>query len=346
MLHFDSVHLPLGYTLLVPLGYDIDRFTSNSGHNFWTRPVDTSTSPIKIKIVPPNNQFNLTTGARATLVEYASGEQTITPNDPPGTTFGSLSNPDPFLHTDPYEEPIYETRLMCEGGRYEWVNDGCALNPISPIVRDRVSNAVGFMVMMHKGVDIHLSSCSGTLVGPDLFLTSRHCLTDPNGNDVHSASVTFEYSTLCDGRKRHFHKGKFFKVSHAVAAGAPAGSSQPPPYYDWILLRLDSSPGGLPGPLQLRNTELAIGETIFTAHHPNGAVKKFETGVHNGGEINDFSFAGGSSSSALFDSEGSLVRGPLSQGFRCNVAFSPLNPIRNQLLELSGISPPVQSIMQ
>jgi hypothetical protein len=317
----------------------MDTFTEKSGTNFWSRPIDTSLVPIQIYIMKPNAGSSGT----ARLVEYGIGEPTITPNNPPGTIEGSRSNPDPFLHTDPYEEPIYETRLMCEGGHFEWVNDGCTLNPVPIEVKSRVSSAVGLMVVMHYDASPYLSSCTGTLVGPDLFLTSRHCLTDRNGRDVRSASVTFEYATQCNGRKRAFHTGRFFKVLKEVAAGAPANGTYPPVSSDWVLLRLDSTAGGLPAPVQIRDTDLMYGETIFTAHHPNGAVKKFQSGVHDGGDINGFSFAGGSSGSALFDIEGKLVMGPLSRPIilPCSVSYTPLSPIRNWLSNPTPTLPPV-----
>lgn len=336
ILHFDSVSLSPGAHLEVPLGYDNDVFTENSGTSFWSKPID-------VKPNSPPIQIRITGGTgTARLKEYAVGEPTITPNQIPGTPFGSKSNPDPFLHTDPYEEPIYETRVMCHtpphGGHLEWVNDGCTLNPMSIVVKERISNAVGFIVLVHEG---HLSSCSGTLIAPDLFLTARHCLTDPNGGDVQSASVTFEYETSCDGRRRSFHKGRFFKVIGEVKAGAPPSGFEPLAEYDWVILRLDSTSGVLPAPLVIRPTEIMYGEYIFTTHHPNGAVKKFQSWIHDGGDISGFSFAGGSSGSALFDIYGQLVRGPLSKGMGCNVTYAPLTPIRAWLADPTPTLPPV-----
>ena len=50
ILHFDSVNLAVGARLEIPLGYGTDVFTRNSGTNFWSRPVDTSLTPIQIRI--------------------------------------------------------------------------------------------------------------------------------------------------------------------------------------------------------------------------------------------------------------------------------------------------------
>ena len=44
ILHFDNVNLTGAAKLTVELGYGTDVFTRNSGADFWSRPVDTSTS--------------------------------------------------------------------------------------------------------------------------------------------------------------------------------------------------------------------------------------------------------------------------------------------------------------
>jgi hypothetical protein len=324
ILHFDSVNLTVGARLEVPLGYGTDVFTRDSGTNFWSRPVDTSSPPIHIRI----------TGGTGTarLLEYGSGEPTITPGNPPGTTVGSQSNPDPFLHTNPYVEPIYETRLKCDG--FDWKQAACVQVSIPEPVKKKVAAAVGFIVEVHEG---HVSSCSGTLIAADLFLTSRHCLLDPSGEDVRSASVTFDYSTNCDGTRPLGHVTRFFKVLDEVSAGTPPPGFGflPPLDSDWVVLRLDSAPGALPPPLEMREIALMNDEVIFTMHHPNGAAKKAQAGIHDGGSISGFDFAGGSSGSALFDINGDLVMGPLSRpdpaDSTCSVWYTPIAPIKSKL---------------
>jgi hypothetical protein len=318
-LHFDSVSLGTGARLEIDLGYATDVFTAASGEDFWSRPISGATSPITIRIVGGSGS--------ARLLEYGVGEPTETAN-PPGTAFGSRSNPDPFLLTNPYQEPIYETRLQCHPG-FAWRNARCTLPTVSDAVRDRVRAATGIIVMAHDFGPTgggHVSSCSGTLIAGDLFLTSRHCLTDPQGRDVRSASVTFGYETACDGTRPPGHNPRFFKVVEEVAASASE---------DWVVVRLDGAPGDLPQPLEMRDATLMAGETVFSMHHPNGSTKKTQAGTHGGGStITGFDFAGGSSGSALFDSSGRLVRGPLSQGplgNACTVSFSPLGGIKAAL---------------
>jgi hypothetical protein len=319
ILHFDNVNLSASAKLTVELGYATDVFNKNSGSSFWSRPVDTAVAPIQIRIAGG-------TGS-ARLLEFGAGEPSITPGHTPGTSLGSQSNPDPFLHTNPYQEPIYETRLECNPG-FAWRNAACALPLIADAVKNRVKAATGIIVEVHQN---HVSSCSGTLIAPDLFLTARHCLTDPSGEDVRSASVTFDYSPACDGSRPSGHVTRFFKVIGEVASGSPPTGSNPPVSTDWVIVRLDAAPGSLPTPLKMRDAALMNGETIFTMHHPNGAVKKTQSGVHDGGSISGFDYAGGSSGSALFDIDGKLVGGPLSSGSGCGVTYAPIASIKAAL---------------
>jgi hypothetical protein len=324
ILHFDNVNLTGAARLTVELGYGTDVFNQSSGTSFWSRPVDTSVAPIQIRITGG-------TGS-ARLLEFGAGEPSVTPGNAPGTPFGSQSNPDPFLHTDPYQEPIFETRLECNAG-FAWRNAACALPSIPAAVKDRVAAAVGIIVEVHHDptVGAHVSSCSGTLIAADLFLTARHCLTDPSGEDVRSASVTFDYAPACDGTRPAGHVTRFFKVIGEVASGSPPNGTNPPSSSDWVIVRLDAAPGALPAPLEMRDAALMVGETIFTMHHPNGAVKKTQAGVHDGGSISGFDYAGGSSGSALFDVDGKLVGGPLSNGSGCSVTYAPIASIKAAL---------------
>jgi hypothetical protein len=326
ILHFDNVTFSGGADLTVNLGYGSDVFNASSGGAFWSRPVDPSIGPIPIRISGGNG--------KARLRAYGSGEPSVTPGNAPGTSTGSQSNCDPFLHTNPYQEPTYETRLECNPG-FAWLNAACALATIPAAVKDRVAAATGIIVEVDGD---HVSSCSGTLIAADLFLTARHCLTDPLGEDRLSASVTFDYATNCDG-SRPARARRFFKVLEEVAFGSPPTGSNPPVSTDWVVVRLDAAPGALPAPLQLRDAALMTGETIFTMHHPNGAAKKTQAGVHDGGTISGFDYAGGSSGSALFDVNGRLVGGPLSSGSGCAVSYAPVAPIKAALI--NPPAPPV-----
>lgn len=324
ILHFDSVNLTGAAKLTVDLGYGTDVFTAGSGSDLWSRPVDTSIGTIHIRITGGSGS--------ARLREIGNGAPDVPPGHAPGTSEGSQTNPDPFLHTDPYQEPIYETRLECNAG-FAWRNAACSLAPAIPDpVKDRVAAATGIIVEIDRHpLGDHVSSCSGTLIAADLFLTARHCLTDPSHEDLRSASVTFDYATACNGSRPSGHVTRFFKVLEEVASGSPPTGSNPPVSTDWVVVRLDAAPGALPAPLELRDAALMVGETIFTMHHPNGAAKKTQAGVHDGGSISGFDYAGGSSGSALFDINGRVVGGPLSSGGGCFVSYAPVAAIKAAL---------------
>jgi hypothetical protein len=171
-------------------------------------------------------------------------------------------------------------------------------------------------------------------------------LNEPGGEDVRSSSVTFDYATNSDGTRPAGHATRFFKVIGEVASGGPPTGFQPLSSIDWVIVRLDAAPGALPAPLEMRDAALMSGETIFTMHHPNGAVKKAQAGVHTGGS-SIIGFLIRVIGSALFDTSGRLVMGPLSRGahvifryVRCNRAHradqsSPGDPRRLRVRSMS-----------
>ena len=331
ILHFVDVNLSATAKLTVELGYGTDVFNKNSGASFWSRPVDASTAPIRVRITGG-------TGS-ARLLEYGAGEPSVSPGAAAGQPCGSQSNPDPFLQTSPYQDPFFETRLKCNNA-FDFVNAACSFPTVPDSAKNRAAAATGIIVEVHRdpATGSHVSSCSGTLIAPDLFLTARHCLNDPSGEDLRSASVTFDYATLCDGSRPPGHITRFFKVVEEVASGGPSTGGQPSVATDWVIVRLDAAPGNLPAPLEMRDAVLMSGEVIFSMHHPNGAAKKTQAGVHAGGSsISGFDYAGGSSGSALFDTSSRLVMGPLSIGGSCtnpgacSVTYAPIAGIKAAL---------------
>ncbi len=320
-LHFDQIVLNGAAKLIVELGYGTDVFTAGSGSEQWTRPIDTAAGPISIRITGG-------TGS-ARMVEYGRGEPRISVDDAgiehvPGEAYYSLSNPDVFLHGNPYMEPTYETRALC-GSTIEWSNAKCSLMPLIPdAVRDRVAAATGIIVEKHGN---QVSSCTGTLIGADLFITARHCLPDPDGSDLRSASVSFNYATECDGSRPAGHQTRFFKVIEEVVAGALPG--QQVSSTDWVVVRLSAAPGELPAPIELRDSMVMVGEARFTMHHPLGVVKKAQAEVYDGG-ISHFDYCGGSSGSGLFDSSGRLVGATAVSG-GCGCIYAPVAAVKAAL---------------
>jgi len=212
MLHFTAANLPGSDTLLV----GDDEFTAADGPDFWSRPIDPLAGPIVVSYVGSSG------AGIGTLAEYGSGEPVIT-GSPPGD-FENRTNPDPFLHSNPYVEPIYETRLLC-GSTFDWAN---AATVAGGTPQRLAVDATCILFSAHRhGSDLVLSSCSGTLIDTDLVITSHHCFDAPDEIDVDSASVTFAYLTAADGSKPAGHAPMFFKVTDVVQRNAAA---------DWIIL--------------------------------------------------------------------------------------------------------------
>jgi Trypsin-like peptidase domain len=319
ILHFAEMSFGSGGYLEINLGYAVDRFDAASGVSAWTRPIDSKFGPIQIRLFSP------VPSGGVTLFEYGRGEPTQT--GIPGAAEGSLTNPDLFLHTSPYVEPIYETRLKC--GNFDWQNVETHL-PDS--IERRTSAAVGVMVVAHKHFEMRgLSSCSVTLVGPDIVLTAKHCMDDVDDLEVKSGSVTFDYQTSSSGGRAPGFSPRFFKIKRIWHRGEPGS--------DWVIAQLDTLQGFPLFPFRtLRRSLPVAGEFVTAIHHPNGAVKKIQTNPlvsANLSAVMGFDFAGGSSGSSLYDSSGRICGAALSSGVpggnSCIVKYVSASTVLNEL---------------
>lgn len=327
-LHFSGAALPAGAWLEVNLGYSTDQFNASSGGSFWTRPFNPVAGVGQIT-------FHGSTGG-VTLEAYGSGEPAIA--GVPGAALGSQSNPDIFLQTNPYQEPTYETRLMC--GVFDWQEAAVASTPAE--IAAMQATGIIVSVYRHDG-KIIVSSCTGTLIAPDLFLTAHHCASEPDLLDVVSASVTFDYQTTTSGTTPAGYGPRFHKVTRVVSQGDYGDYSID---HDWIIVQIATPAGGLGiAPRPLRSTAPVAGESILTIHHPGGAVKKLQRGTLSSSDVRSIlgmDYAGGSSGSALFDASGQILGAALSAGpllsDPCRVGYCPARSVLDQLA-----NPPVPS---
>jgi len=167
ILHFTGAALPASNRLEVDLGYDMDVFTALDGPDFWTRPINVAPSgTIAIRYIS-----NGSGSGHVVLSEYGRGEPmesviTTTPER------HNHTNPDVFLLDTPYLEPSYELRGFC-GPTPNWENIACV--PAGD-VRSNVAKSVCLFIHSEIDEDNHLpdlSSCSGTLIAPDLERSGR-----------------------------------------------------------------------------------------------------------------------------------------------------------------------------
>jgi Trypsin-like peptidase domain/von Willebrand factor type A domain len=340
VLHLNELSFPAGERLEVDLRYGTDTFDGSSDQEAWTRPIDPTAGPIRIRY------FGAGPNGGATLAEYGRGEPTEIGT--PGDAEGSLTNVDLFLHTatvedppgecDPYDEPIYETRLKC--GAFDWQNIACAA---AGSVEEQAAHAVCCLVHVyrHPTAGRVLSTCSATLIDKNQVLTAWHCADEEDELDVDSASVVFGYETTCRGCRPDGYAPRIFKVTDKVAGNDDR---------DWAILEIATPPGGTGIlPAVLRRSGVLKGETVVPIHHPLGAVKKFQRGtlsVDGVSQVEGFDYAGGSSGSPLFDSRGRIV-GVLSHGDDdpCLVVYTAATTILDGLANPPARALPLDAMM-
>jgi hypothetical protein len=341
ILHFTGAALPAANRVEVDLGYDKDVFTSADGSDFYTRPIRLSAGgSVSIRYIT-----NGSASGQITLIEYGRGENMESVNTTnPG--YHNKTNPDVFLIDSPYLEPLYETRGTC-GSTPNWENVACL--PAGDI---RATVAQSVCVFVHIEINENtglpdLSSCSGTLIAPDLVLCAGHCVSDPNDLNPRSGSVCFDFQTNCDGTRPTGYNPTFYKVNKVVRAfqtnpGNGGG-------LDYSLLQLKTPVVGVPI-VAMRSDLPNVGDPVFEIHHPQAITKKISA-RHSGPPAaissisSDLGFTylfancdltGGSSGSALFDMSGRIIGiADISGG--CNNGFLAITQV---LQDIAMLPPP------
>jgi Trypsin-like peptidase domain/von Willebrand factor type A domain len=240
-------------------------------------------------------------------------------------------------------EPFNETRGFC-GATPNWENVACA-GPGD--IRTAVGRSVGIFVMLELNTEINppaldMSSCSGTLIGPDLVLCAGHCLTSPNELDALSGSFCFDFQTNCDGKRPAGYNPKFHKIQRVVKRAHTSTGG-----LDYSVIQLKTLPGVPPVPL--RADLPSVNDPVFEIHHPQGIAKKVSA-RHAGLQATiskiDLSFGyryiftntdltGGSSGSALFDMSGQIL-GIADIAGHCQNGFLSITEVMNDI----SVTPP------
>ena len=308
ILHFTDALFLGSNRLEVDLGYDVDRFDATDSPDFWTRPINVPVSgDVTIRYIT-----NGSNAGHATLGEYGRGEpmESVNTTDP---QVHNHTNPDVFLLSSPYAEPSYELRGFC-GTTPNWENIACV--PAGDI---RAVMARSVCLFVHAEINEttgapDLSTCTGTLIGPDMVLCAGHCVSDANDLEGRSGSVTFDFQTNCDGSSPSGYNAVFYKVNKTLRAHVQISG------LDYSLLQLKTPVPGVPA-IALRPDLPNVNDEVFEIHHPQAIAKKVSA-RHGGPQArissidlsNGFRYlrancdlTGGSSGSALFDMSGRIV---------------------------------------
>lgn len=314
ILHFQGVSLFAWQRIEVPLGNgDTDVFTAAAGPDFWTRPIKGDTATIHF------HDGGLLIGT-APLTEYGRGEGIINlgkdgKGDLNTIPPGGNANGDVFMIDSPFVDPPYFSPLGgCPPNTRDWAN--VATLPAG-VMRD-VARSTGIFIEVSDG---KVSSCSATLIGPDLILTAAHCLE--KAGVVASGSFTLDYQTDAAGNRPAGYSPKFHKFKALKKSGwetvQTGGALQPTAGdLDYAIIQIETPAGGLGvPPVPIRPDLPMIGEECFLIHHPRGAVKKVSRKATDPGcwvqiiKYNRIFFGGdldnGSSGSPLFDLTGRLI---------------------------------------
>ena len=306
MLHFTSAALGAGDRIEVPLGYDTDTFDATDGLNFWSRPLRGNS--VDIFFVDGGSG----TG-QASLTEFGRGEGIQLGGA--SSSAGGNANGDLFMIDTPFAEPtFFNSAGVCPSGASpSWEN--VEVLPAG-VMRD-TARSVGMLIDAH-GSDV--SSCSATLIGPDLILTAGHCADSLLA--IESGSFTLDFQTDAFGNRPAVYNPRFHKLKRlvktgfsvsGVGAGVSTGSG-----LDYAVIQIETPAGGLGVPPRpIRATVPSLGEELFVIHHPRGTVKKVSRKptdptcqvLNVSGNVLTYACDSdnGSSGSSVFDTTGSIV---------------------------------------
>ncbi len=312
-LHLDGTSLGPNDRVEVDLGYDTDVFTRAWGPDFWTRPIK-GPGPVTLRYVRVG-----TSNGTVRIDKYGRGE--------PIRDGGQRNtNGDLFMIDTPYVEPTYYPSFSLTQGHTtpSWQQAACVTDPVI----QATARSVGMYVVVDRDpmeyllpedIDFtRLSSCTATLIAPDLVITAGHCVA--SDDEIKTGAITFDFETDCNLDRPAGYSPRFFKLRKLIETGylRPPGDGRA--VIDYSIVQIETPPGGFPfPPIPFRPGSLALspGDPLFIVHHRRGTAKKVSSWLNDTNcmvkEVHptyvtwDCSVDNGSSGSSVFDSAGRIV---------------------------------------
>lgn len=141
--------------------------------------------------------------------------------------------------------------------------------------------------------------CSGTLIGPNTFITAAHCV----GVDTTKHYVSFNYEVKA-GSSSKLLTQDFYKITKVLESSKNG--------LDYAILELSGQPGIKYGFATVRKSFLENNHLLTIIQHPSGEPKQVEVGrsIERGGNYfyyNDLDTEPGSSGSGILDAYGSIA---------------------------------------
>ena len=312
-LHIDGSTLDPADRVEVDLGYDTDVFTRAWGTDFWTRPIK-GPGPVTVRYI----RTGASSGS-ARIDKYGRGEA-IRDNGNRNT------NGDLFMIDTPYVEPSYFAPASLTPGHTtpSWQQAACVTDPVIAAT----AKSVGMYVIVDRDPieytlpedidNTRVSSCTATLIAPDLVITAGHCVATQE--DIRTGAITFDFATDCDLSRPAGYSPKFYKMTRLVETGylRPPGDTRG--VVDYSIVQIETPPGGLPVPpipFRPASLPLQVNDPLFIVHHRRGTAKKVSSYLTDPNckvdavwpsSINfECSVEYGSSGSSIFDSSGRIV---------------------------------------
>ena len=148
-------------------------------------------------------------------------------------------------------------------------------------------------------------SCSGTLIGRDLFISAGHCF---DANPSPQTQVTFNFQTDPAGNPRPEQQFPILGVLEHRLGGL-----------DYEIIRLGGSPADTFGFALVSPVDAAVGDTVCIIGHPATAPKQVEAGpvtAFDGNQIryNDADTLPGNSGSGIFHGPTGRIAGVHTNG--------------------------------